>query len=160
MTQEKNGEGKFIWKVLLIFILLVIAIVITASYTWQVLLPWMANHYSFALPGENGLPYRIMYNGRSYFNSITCASAAWCEEDRQTYPNKLCRTESEIRQQGEWPLVQVSEVRTLWGDPYPIMADAYILRKPVPYGRPVYGMVVYVPRVNGCCIEYQLVGGP
>ena len=36
----------------------VITIGITISFTWYVLLPWMANHYSFALPGEKGLPYR------------------------------------------------------------------------------------------------------
>ncbi len=156
MHQNKKGKVELTKKVLSISILLCL---LAIGFTWYVLLPWMANHYSFALPGEKGLPYRVMYNGRSYFNSITCANAAWCEEAQQNYPNQLCMTESEIRQHAG-PLVQVSDIQTLWGDPYPIMADSYILRKPVRYGEPVYGMAVYVFRGNGCYIQYQLVGGP
>src|SRR5438876_9783729 len=115
MAQERRNKGELIGKMPLISILLlIITIVITISFTWLVLLPWMANHYSFALPGEKGLPYWVMYNGRRYFNSITCANAAWCEKAQETYPNQFCMTESEIRQQGDWPLVEISYVQTVW----------------------------------------------
>ena len=157
MVQEKKNKRGLVKKVLLISILLLLLVI---GFIWYSLLPWMANHYGFALPGEKGLPYWVMYNGRGYFNSITCANANWCEEDQKNYPNQLCMKESEIRQYGDWPLVQVSSVQTLLGDPYPVMADNYILRKPVRYGEPVYGMAVYVSRGNGCYIQYQLSGGP
>ena len=42
-------------------------------------LPWLANHFGFALPGPGGLPYRISYAGRAYANTATCAHADWCQ---------------------------------------------------------------------------------
>ena len=51
--KNKRGTNK---KVLLISILLFLLVI---GFIWYSLLPWMANHYGFALPGEKGLPRRV-----------------------------------------------------------------------------------------------------
>jgi hypothetical protein len=91
---------------------------------WSKGLPWLANHYHFALSGENGLPYEISYRGWSYQNLATCANADWCEVNQNSgyykdYP--VCMTEADIKKANQWPLVKIASMWTLGESPQPIL---------------------------------------
>src|SRR5947209_8064546 len=99
----------------------VLAIVI--CFLWLGL-PWMANHFGFALPGKGGLPYRVTtYAGRAYISHTTCAYADWCQSaSADTGLDPVCRKEEDIKQSSAWPLVQVGKISTLFSSPYALMA--------------------------------------
>jgi hypothetical protein len=106
-------------------------------------LPWTANHFGYALPGEDGLPYRIHHAGRDYRSDTTCAGAGWCTT--ATPPCDRARG-------GEPSLTRVGEVPTLFG-----AAHAVFTTRPVPEGTPVTVLVQARP---GCFVGYALMGGP
>ena len=109
-------------------------------------LPWTANHFGYALPGERGLPYRIHHAGRDYHSSATCAGAGWCDNAPSPCV-PLARFGGD-----ETSLTQVGEVSTLFGAPH-----AVFTARPVPEGTPVRVLVQAGP---GCFVGYALMGGP
>jgi hypothetical protein len=117
-------------------------------------LPWLANHFGFALPGLKGLPYRVAYAGRTYNNLETCAYAGWCQSDSQGLPPApFCLTKEEIQRQGRWPLTQVGIIFTFLGLPHPLMMpQADVPRK--------LAFVAYVAYSSNCYVPYTLEGGP
>ncbi|GHO76935.1 hypothetical protein KSD_47060 [Ktedonobacter sp. SOSP1-85] len=114
-------------------------------------LPWMANHFGFALPGQGGLPYRITYATRTYVNHATCAHAGWCQTDTQSNP--LCWKEADIRQHDNWPLIRIGTITTLFGSPYSLIAKSNASSK-----RTV--IVIYLVFDTNCYVPYALEGGP
>jgi hypothetical protein len=128
---------------------------------WSKGLPWLANHYQFALPGENGLPYEISYKNWSYQNLATCATADWCEVNQnpayyKDYP--VCMREADIKKANQWPLVQIASMWTLGESPQPILVDE-THREPTA-GHIVGGGVIYVHRKDGCYTQYTMTSGP
>jgi hypothetical protein len=95
--------------------------------------PRSADHFGYALPGENGLPHRVSYAGRDYRYTGACWSEAQLKE-------------SEL-----WPLRQVGTVPTLFGAPHPILSSK------VPAGMTT--MRVVVP-LGTCYAFYGLEGSP
>jgi hypothetical protein len=131
----------------------VLAIVI--CFLWLGL-PWMANHFGFALPGKGGFPYRVTtYAGRAYISHRTCAYAGWCQSaSPATHPNPMCWKEEDIKQSSAWPLVQVGTISTLFGPPYALMAPQSIVSsKLTPTS-------IYVVFDTSCYVSYALSGGP
>ncbi|MFT7872008.1 MULTISPECIES: hypothetical protein [Amycolatopsis] len=115
------------------------AVVVVLLAAGAAFLPWTANHFGYALPGDDGLPYRIHHAGRDYHSSATCAGAGWCE----TAP---CVPRDEPS------LTQVGEVATLFGAAHPVFTT-----RPVPEGTP---LTVLVRAGPGCFVGYALMGGP
>src|SRR5690349_14970456 len=113
-----------------------IFLVLSIGVTW-LFLPKLANHFTFALPVPNGLPYHISYNNRTYLNNAVCAGENWCEDKKPQ-----CRTQPYLIQNNEWPLKQVGEVPTLFGPAHPIL---------MPIANPgLATTVVYVQYGDGC----------
>jgi hypothetical protein len=111
-------------------------------------LPRLANHYGFALPGSNGLPYRISYDNRTYSTQATCAGANWCESN-----SEHCVTQANLVKKNYWPLAEISTIPTLFGSDHKVMvAEASKVGK--------LPMVLYIAKKEGCYISYGLEGGP
>jgi hypothetical protein len=108
-------------------------------------LPWTANHFGYALPGEHGLPYRIHHAGRDYRSYATCAGADWCGTDQYCVP--LARFGGT-----ETSLTPVDEVSTLFGASHVVFTA-----KPIPDGTPTTVLVRDGP---DCFVGYALMGGP
>jgi hypothetical protein len=138
------------WKRWTIGASVALLLTLVAVLTWSPLLPWAANHYGFALPGDDGLPYRIYYAGRHYATQGMCARAGWCAGE-----SRECETpatlETKLRLHRMWPLHDVSSIGTLFGPSYPILAGA------TPAG--LTTVILYVP-YHGCYEVYELEGGP
>ena len=130
------------------------SLIVVLSLSWLGL-PWMANHFGFALPGQWGLPYRIAYADRTYTNLATCAYAGWCQSLASgTHPDPLCWQGEEIQQHGDWPIVHVGTISTLFGSPYSLMAaQSNVSSKQLVFA--IY--LVYDPH---CYVPYGLEGGP
>jgi hypothetical protein len=119
-------------------------------------LPWVANHFGFALPGKGGLPYRVTsYAGRAYTSQRTCAYAGWCQSTSpSTRTDPLCQREEDIKQSRVWPLVQIGTVSTLFGPSYALMApQSTVSSKLTP-------TVIYAAIDTSCYVSYGLSGGP
>ncbi len=114
---------------------------------WSPALPWAANHYGFALPGKDGLPYRIHYAGRDYATEGMCARAGWCSGQTRT-----CESQARLAADELWPLRQVDQVNTLFGPSYPVLMPTV-----VPPG--LTTTLLFVP-YQGCYEVYELEGGP
>ena len=122
-------------------------------------LPEIANHFGFALPGDDGLPFRISYLNRDFISPITCAGADWCKNgnpsafvDGASHP--LCHRKQDLQKNNEWPLMQVGSVSTMPpGSPYPIMVAQSDYQRDD-------GKVttVYVLKSNDCYVSYGLSG--
>lgn len=102
-------------------------------------LPWTANHFGYALPGEHGLPYRIHHAGRDYRSYATCAGAGWCHDEPYCAPVA-----------GD-SLTPVDEVGTWFGPAHVV----YTAERPD--GSPTGLLVQAGP---GCFVGYTLMGGP
>lgn len=63
-------------------VLLVGALLIMATGFWGAFQPRVANHFSYALPGKDGLPTYIYANGRRYQSLQVCAGDDWRQQDR------------------------------------------------------------------------------
>ncbi|MEU0793217.1 hypothetical protein ABZ342_24350 [Amycolatopsis sp. NPDC005961] len=107
-------------------------------------LPWTANHFGYALPGDRGLPYRIHHAGRDYRSYTTCAGAGWCHDEPYCVPS--------ARLGGEVALAQVDEVDTWFGAAHPVFVAG-----PAPDGAP---MSVVVRAGPDCYVGYSMMGGP
>jgi len=109
-------------------------------------LPWTANHFGYALPGDKGLPFRIHQDGRYYHGHRTCAGAGWCDS-----AGSYCVSPGFFGGD-ETSLTQVGEVGTLFGAPHAVFTE-----------KPMYGetpTVVLVQDGPGCFVGYALMGGP
>jgi hypothetical protein len=110
--------------------------------------PWTANHFGYALPGRDGLPYRIAHGGRSYATRQVCAGAGWC----RTAPGaERCVSAAELARRGAWPLVPAGSLPTLFGAARPILT---------PSGAAGFTAPLVIPDGADCYVEYSLEGGP
>jgi len=91
----------------------VVLVVVVLAAVGMAFLPWTANHFGYALPGDGGLPSRIHHDGRDYGNG--------------TYP---CAAADEAS------LTRVGEVSTLFGAAHPVFTT-----HPVPEGTPLTVLV-------------------
>lgn len=113
---------------------------------WALAMPRLANSFGFALPGDDGLPYRIAYHGRHYATSGMCARAGWCDGQRC-----VCVSRQQLAGKDQWPLHQVETIATIFGSPHPVMAAD------TPAGMTM--MVIFVPS-GSCYMQYTIEGGP
>jgi hypothetical protein len=151
-----DKEDKNMWKKrqLLWVIIPGGILIVVLSLSWSEL-PWMANHFGFALPGKGGLPYRIAYADRTYTNLATCARAGWCQSPSSgTHPDPLCWKQQDIRQHADWPLVHVGAISTLFGSPYSLMAAQSNVSSKLTV------VVIYLVSDTNCYVPYELEGGP
>jgi hypothetical protein len=63
-------------------IIVIFVTVLCGFFLVGLALPRLANNYNFALPGANGLPYRISFNNRTYINPSVCAGADRCKNEK------------------------------------------------------------------------------
>jgi hypothetical protein len=144
------------FKDMLVYLLFASLLVAVLAFAISAIggLPEIANHFGFALPGDDGLPFRISYLSRDFTSSVTCAGADWCKASNSNAPlsgagRPLCSHKQDLQENGEWPLMQVGSLFTLPpGSPYPIMV-----------ARPGEVVVVYVLKANDCYVSYGLSGG-
>ncbi|WP_310970654.1 MULTISPECIES: hypothetical protein [unclassified Amycolatopsis] len=108
----------------------VVAAVVLLAAGGMAFLPWTANHFGYALPGNGGLPSRIHHDGRDYRASTNCTPFGGDETS----------------------LTRVGEVSTLFGPAHPVFTT-----RPVPEGTP---LTVLVRDSPGCFVRYALLGGP
>ena len=90
--------------------------------------PTMANRFGYALPGADGLPFRVHYAGRDYENSSTCAGAGWCKANGPP----SCTASAWFRDAGYWPLQRIGWLWRLFDGP--ILHRYALLRAPTPQG--------------------------
>jgi hypothetical protein len=111
----------------------------------------VANHFSYALPGKDGLPTYIYANGRRYHSLQVCAGDDWCERARLQQLIPRCYTQANLQTMHMWPLVRVSTMLTLFGEPQPILS---------PQGES--GVMQSFVMADGpdCYVTYGLEGGP
>lgn len=114
---------------------------------WSPALPWAANHYSFALPGKDGLPYYLHFNGRRYATQGMCARAGWCAGQQRT-----CDSQGQLAANQLWPLRQVGRVNTLLGPSHPVLMPGIVPAD-------MTTTLLFVP-YQGCYQVYALEGGP
>lgn len=127
------------------------ALLIVAAGVWVAFQPRVANHFSYALPGRDGLPTYIYAHGRRYQSLQVCAGDDWCQRDRLQQLIPRCYTQADLRAMHMWPLVQVSTMLTLFGAPQPILS---------PQGES--GVMQSFVMADGpdCYVTYALEGGP
>jgi hypothetical protein len=113
--------------------------------------PWAANHFGYALPGSDGLPWRIHHRGRSYSTLQVCAGAGWCESQRASQGGARCTTRAELERVHLWPLQPEGTIWTLLGPPHPLMTGGGAVGIPAP---------LIVPDGPDCYVVYGLEGGP
>lgn len=119
---------------------------ILAALGWGVFQPWAANHFGYALPGQDRLPHDIFYADRDYANPNECAGDNWCQP-----ADKLCTSKAQLIEQNLWPLKQVGSIPTLLGSAYPILA---------PPNSGQTQMYLFVLDNDDCYLTYSLSGGP
>ncbi len=118
--------------------------VLLATIIWGIFQPWAANHFGYALPGQDRLPNRITYAGRYYGNPNECAGDDWCQP-----ADKSCMSQRELIDENLWPLKQIGSIPTLFGPAYPIFQ---------PPGE--NQMYLLVHDNDDCYLTYSLMGGP
>ncbi len=124
----------------------VVLVLVVASQSWT------ANHFGYALRGNDGLPTYIYANGRRYHSEQVCAGADWCARDRALFGIPRCYTQADIQRMFRvWPLVPVSSMGTLFGAPHTIWTT------PGPRGLTEPFIVADGP---DCYVTYSLEGGP
>jgi hypothetical protein len=113
--------------------------------------PWTANHFGYALPGRNGLPYRIQRSGRSYATYQVCAGAIWCAAKREQVGTPRCWSRAWLNSRHFWPLTQVGWIPSLLGPSYRLMQPAGDQGQTAP---------LIVSDGGDCYVAYSLEGGP
>lgn len=101
-----------------------IVVLVLGGLVWGALQLWTANHFMYALPGDDGLPSYIFENGRRYQSIQVCAGADWCAQDRLLQGIPRCWRRSDLPSLAAWPLVKVGTMFTLFGAPRDIMSMA------------------------------------
>ena len=101
-----------------------IVLIVLGGLVLGALQPWTANHFMYALPGDDGLPSYIFEHGRLYQSIQVCAGADWCEQDRLQQDIPRCWRRSDLPRLNAWPLVKVGSMFTLFGAPRDIMSMA------------------------------------
>ncbi len=111
-------------------------------------LPGVANHFGYAT--LFGLPYRVHFAGRDYWNAHVCAGGGWCGSEG---PN--CSPASDIIVRGYGPPHPVGAVFSIAGAPYALIEPEGLpsARYPVP-------TVVWLRYGDNCYLPYALMGGP
>jgi hypothetical protein len=125
---------------------------------WVAFLPVLANHFGYALPGKNGLPYRVHYDGRDYRSHLTCAGADWCEAEKtaEDRARPFCTPRAELRvgmENRDESLVEVDEVVTLFGPSHAV----FVIRN---NATGQAAMAILVEAAADCYVSYTLMGGP
>lgn len=131
---------------------LVLTLLLSAAGLFQLAggLPGIANQFQVALPGADGMPYRITYNSRHYSNSTTCAGAGWCI---QTHPEgPYCLTREMLSHQVSLGR-HVGDVLTVVGPPHPIFLPDGVADGFTP-------ALLVVRRDDACWLIYTLDGAP
>lgn len=135
-----------------------VAPLILTGAIWTALQPWTANHFGYALPGKDGLPDRITYEGTPYFNRDLCAGASYC------HPASAQRwTKADLDQRGIWPLKQVGSVFTLFGPAHPLLEpvdDPSMAGEGTPYVSDLRPFLLFIPDDATAYFVYQRPGGP
>ncbi len=131
--------------------LLLAGLLIVVAGPWVAFQPRVANHFSYALPGRNGLPTYLYAHGRRYQSPQVCAGDDWCQRDqlRQLIPR--CYAEADLQAVHLWPLVRVSTMLTLFGAPQPILS---------PQGESGVMQAFVMADGPNCYVTYGLEGGP
>ena len=160
--QSKEMRRKHLsLKDILVYLLLAFLLVAVLTFGFNAIggLPEFANHFGFALPGDNGLPFRISYLNRDFISPITCAGADWCKNGNSSafvdgVSPPLCHHKQDLQKNGEWPLMKVGSIFTIPpGSPYPItVAEPDYLHD---NGKVV---AVYVIKTKDCYVSYELSG--
>jgi hypothetical protein len=140
-------NGKLRWAIVVVLGLVVLTVAGAGVIAFQ---PRTANHFGYALAGPDGLPYRISYQGRSYFNLSICAGADWCKG--HTSGQSLCVTQAVLAQDNRWPLAQVGAVPTLFGPSHPVMAESS--------SAGLTQTELFVVNGSDCYVAYALQGSP
>ncbi|WP_409495702.1 hypothetical protein [Amycolatopsis sp. cmx-11-12] len=131
----------------------IVVLVVLGALCGASFIPKVANHFGYALPGEEGLPYRVHYNGRDYRNNLTCAGAQWCAGERTPEPYCTPRAGLDLGEGNrETGLVKVDDVFTMFGPSHPVFTAG------VPQGEVVTRVIVEA--FNDCYLIYGLMGGP
>jgi hypothetical protein len=123
---------------------------VLGGLVWGAFQPWTANHFMYALPGDDGLPSYIFEQGRRYHAVQVCAGADWCEQDRLQLGPPRCWRQSDLPRLSAWPLVKVGTMFTLFGAPRDIMSMA-VRYLTTPY---------VIADGPDCYVLYGLEGGP
>jgi hypothetical protein len=140
-------NGKLRWAIVIVLGLVVLTMAGAGVVAFQ---PRTANHFGYALPGQDGLPYRVTYQGHSYINLSICAGADWCKGRNGSH--SLCVTQQVLVQDNRWPLVQVGSVSTLFGASHPVMAESA--------ANDLAQLELFVVDGNDCYVAYALQGAP
>ena len=133
----------------LVFVL--VALLIVVAGVWVAFQPRVANHFSYALPGRDGLPTYIYAHGRRYQSLQVCAGDDWCERDRLQQLIPRCYTQADLQAMHMWPLAQVSSMLTLFGGPQPILS---------PQGESGVMQAFVMSDGPNCYVNFVLEGGP
>jgi hypothetical protein len=124
---------------------------VVAVGIWGALQPAMANHFGYAVPGNDGLPDYVFANGRRYQSQQVCAGADWCLRDQAQYGIPRCYTQADLERTHEWPLDQVASMSTLFGAPHAILQRTGEVGVTTPF---------IVEDGPECYVMYGLEGGP
>ena len=127
------------------------ALLIVAADVWVAFQPRVANHFSYALPGKDGLPTYIYAHGRRYQSLQVCAGDDWCQHDRLQQLIPRCYTQADLRAMHMWPLAQASTMLMLFGAPQPILS---------PQGESGIMQSFVMADGTDCYVTYALEGGP
>jgi len=127
------------------------ALLIVATGVWVASQPRVANRFSYARLGRDGLPTYIYAHGRRYHSLQVCAGDDWCERARLRQLIPRCYTQADLQTMHMWPLAQFSTMLTLFGAPQPILS---------PQGES--GVMQSFVMADGpdCYVTYGLEGGP
>lgn len=149
MVTDEKTPGRSVSRRIL---LAAVALLSLGALIGGAFLPWSANHFGYALPNSNGLPYRVHYNNRDYHSVRTCAGAAWCEKasDSATMPYCVSRAALDARNAS---LVHVDDVPTLFGPSHGVFITS--AAKPNQTA-----LDLLVEDHDDCYVPYALMGGP
>jgi hypothetical protein len=132
--------------------LLIVLALLLIGLTAGAAQPWTANHFGYALRGDDGLPTYVFMYGRRYQSPQVCAGAGWCLADQQRLHMPRCWTQADLTSRNEWPLSPVGKMFTLFGAPRTLLsvaADSTGVTAPI-----------LIADGADCYVAYSLEGGP
>ena len=132
--------------------LALVALIVALGGLWGATRPLIANHFSYALPGADGLPTYVYANGRRYQSLKVCAYADWCATDRAQQGIPRCYTQDDLTGRFRmWPLKYAATMYTFIGAPHDILTPVGPAGLTQPY---------IVQDGPDCYVIYELEGGP